>query len=248
VKLNIDKNEELTEMLNISSVPTVFLVYKGNLVDSFVGMPDQKKLDFFFESITLLGGIGQDEKIIQSLIAAGDEHMRRKQYEQAENVFKEGLTHPKWKDKYYHILKLGLALCAFNRADYTTAEKICKELKTIYKSQIDADPHLAKKFSLLEMKLMIINNPELSQKENEDLLKQIEENPKDLTIRYKLAVHNFETGDYEKAMETLLEIIQIERNWNDKLANKTLLHIFNFLGPTNNSTIEGRKRLTKILY
>jgi putative thioredoxin len=98
------------------------------------------------------------------------------------------------------------------------------------------------------LKLMTVNNPEIVLKEGEDILKEIEIDPKNLNLRYKLAVHYFENFNYEDSIDNLLEIIQIERNWNDRAAHKTLIHIFNFLGPSNSITIEGRKKLTKILY
>lgn len=35
IKYNIDNIPELTQALNIKSVPTVFLVHKGNIMDTF---------------------------------------------------------------------------------------------------------------------------------------------------------------------------------------------------------------------
>jgi thioredoxin-like negative regulator of GroEL len=43
-------------------------------------------------------------------------------------------------------------------------------------------------------------------------------------------------------------MVMIDRNWNSKAAQSLLIYIFNFLGGDNKLTIDGRKRLTKILY
>ena len=48
VKLNIDDLPKLSSGLNIRSVPSVFLIYKGNVVDMFKGVPEEKELDEFF--------------------------------------------------------------------------------------------------------------------------------------------------------------------------------------------------------
>lgn len=248
VKLNIDSNGELAEMLNITSVPTVFLVYKGNVVENFVGLPDQKKLDSFFESVSILKGIGQDEKVIKSLLAGADEYMNKKQYERAESMLYEASTHKKWQSKYGHIIKLGLGLCAFNKEDWPTAEKCLKDIKNLYKNSINSDPILTKKVALLELKLMFRNNPDLRFVQHDNIYKEIENNPKDLSWRYKLAVLHFENSEYEEAINSLLEMIKIDRNWSNKAAQQFLLHIFSFLGSDNKLTIEGRNKLTKILY
>lgn len=250
VKIDIDANGELAEMLSISSVPTIFLVYKGNVIDSFVGLPDSKKLEQFFESIGLIFGIGQDSKIILALLTGADEYMDKKIYDRAENMLNEAYSHQIWREKFGHVIKLGLALCAFNRSDYSIAEKICKELRSTknYKDLIAADSVLSKKLALLEMKLTFKNNPELITKESDNLEKEIESNPKDLNIRYKLAVHFFDNAYYEQAIDTLLEIIAIDRNWNNKAANQFLIQIFNFLGSDNKLTTAGRAKLTKLLY
>ena len=248
VKINIDENGELSEMLSISSVPSVFLVYKGNVVDSFVGLPDMKKLDSFFESITLLRGIGEDEKIINAMLAGADEYMNKKIYDRAENMLNEAYSHQRWRNKYGHIIKLGLGLCAYNKSDYKLAEKFLKDLKLHHKKEISADPVLNKKTALLEMKLEFMTNPELIIKTSDEINNEIEENPKDLNLRYKLAVHQFDNAEYENAISTLLEIIQIDRNWKDKSAQKFLIQIFNFLGQDNKLTTSGRIRLTKLLY
>jgi putative thioredoxin len=248
VKINIDTNGELAEMLNITSVPTVFLVYKGNMVDSFVGLPDSKKLESFFETISLIRGIANDEKVIRALLTGADEFMSKKLYDKAENMFNEAYSHQKWREKYAHILKMGLAICAFNKSDYTMAEKFIKDLKTNYKNKISQDPVLSKKLALLEIKLTVRNNPELLNKETENFYQEIENNPKDLNLRYKLALFQFENSDYEQAINTLLEIVKIDRNWNNKAAQQFLIQIFSFLGADNKLTVEGRNKLTKILY
>ena len=77
---------------------------------------------------------------------------------------------------------------------------------------------------------------------------EIEKDPKDLNWRYQLAVLQFDNSDYEEAIQTLLEIIRIDRNWNNKAANDLLKQIFSYVGSDNKLTIEGRKSLTKILF
>jgi putative thioredoxin len=248
VKINTDENEELAGMLNISSIPTVFLVYKGNVIDSFVGLPNSEKLQNFFESINLLRGISQNEKIIRAILTGVDEFMNKKLYDRAENMLNEAYSHQKWREKYAHIIKIGLAICAYNKSEYKLAEKFVKDLKTNYKDKITPDTVLNKKLALLEIRLTYSNNPEVLNTETENFLEEIEKNPTDLGLRYKFCLFLFENSEYEQVINNLLEMIQIDRNWNNKAAQQFLIKIFNFLGADNKLTIEGRNKLMKILY
>ena len=54
IKLNIDTFPKLSTALQIRSIPSVFLIYRGNVVDMFQGIPDQKTLDEFFKTALLL--------------------------------------------------------------------------------------------------------------------------------------------------------------------------------------------------
>jgi predicted negative regulator of RcsB-dependent stress response len=80
-----------------------------------------------------------------------DERINKKQYERAESMLTEATSHKKWKDKYGHIIKLGLALCSYNKGVIDKAEKHLKELKDSYKTKL-SDPLISKKIALLEIK------------------------------------------------------------------------------------------------
>jgi thioredoxin-like negative regulator of GroEL len=54
VKMNIDKLPTLANGLNVKSIPAVFLVFEGNLVDQFVGIPGQDKLQQFFNNAVMV--------------------------------------------------------------------------------------------------------------------------------------------------------------------------------------------------
>ena len=47
--MDIDKFPEIAEMLDISHIPKTFLIYNGELVDSFGGVPssESKVREFF---------------------------------------------------------------------------------------------------------------------------------------------------------------------------------------------------------
>lgn len=64
IKLNIDSLPELATALSIKSVPTVFLVHKGNIMDTFTGNPGPAKLKDFIDTAILLESMSHDEQVI----------------------------------------------------------------------------------------------------------------------------------------------------------------------------------------
>lgn len=44
VKVNIDKHPKIANGLKVSSIPAVFLIFGGKVVDSFVGIPNPERL------------------------------------------------------------------------------------------------------------------------------------------------------------------------------------------------------------
>jgi putative thioredoxin len=46
----------------------------------------------------------------------------------------------------------------------------------------------------------------------------------------------------------LLDIVKRDRKWNDDGARKQLLQLFEAWGPTDEATVNGRKRLSSILF
>ena len=50
IYMDIDKFPEIAEMLEIQHIPKTFMIYKGDLIDQFGGVPqDPTKVKDFFE-------------------------------------------------------------------------------------------------------------------------------------------------------------------------------------------------------
>ncbi len=51
-----------------------------------------------------------------------------------------------------------------------------------------------------------------------------------------------------EALENLIAIVKRDRKWNDDGARKQLVQFFDAWGPTDEATVEGRRRLSSILF
>ena len=76
VKVNIDLLPEIANGLNVRSIPAVFLVSNGNVMDTFAGVPSEERLNDFINTAKLLDALSHDERTIDNVIIAGEEHVK----------------------------------------------------------------------------------------------------------------------------------------------------------------------------
>jgi len=81
-----------------------------------------------------------------------------------------------------------------------------------------------------------------------DLEQKVATNPLDHQARFDLAVALNAKGRRGDALDHLITIVKRDRKWNDDGARKQLVQFFDAWGPTDEATIEGRKRLSSILF
>ncbi|MGA8471087.1 MAG: tetratricopeptide repeat protein, partial [Pseudolabrys sp.] len=81
-----------------------------------------------------------------------------------------------------------------------------------------------------------------------DLEQKVLANPLDHQARFDLAVALNANGKREDAVKHLMEIVKRDRKWNDDGARKQLVQFFEAWGGTDPATVEGRKRLSSLLF
>ena len=81
-----------------------------------------------------------------------------------------------------------------------------------------------------------------------ELEQKVAANPLDHQARFDLALALNAKSRRGEALEHLINIVKRDRKWNDDGARKQLVQFFDAWGPTDEATIEGRKRLSSILF
>ena len=81
-----------------------------------------------------------------------------------------------------------------------------------------------------------------------ELEQKVAANPLDHQARFDLALALNGKGQRADALEHLIAIVKRDRKWNDDGARKQLVQFFDAWGPTDEATIDGRKRLSSILF
>jgi len=81
-----------------------------------------------------------------------------------------------------------------------------------------------------------------------ELEQKVKANPLDHQARFDLAVAMNSKGRRKEAVDNLIEIVRRDRKWNDDGARKQLVQLFEAWGGADEATVEGRKRLSSILF
>jgi putative thioredoxin len=81
-----------------------------------------------------------------------------------------------------------------------------------------------------------------------ELEKKVADNPLDYQARFDLALALNSHNQRQEALDQLMEIVRRDRKWNDDGARKQLVQFFEAWGPTDEHTVNGRRRLSSILF
>ena len=81
-----------------------------------------------------------------------------------------------------------------------------------------------------------------------ELEQKVAANPLDHQARFDLATALNASGKRSEAIQQLLEIVKRDRKWNEDGARRQLVQFFEAWGPMDEATVEGRKRLSTILF
>lgn len=232
VRVNIAENQQLATELRIQSVPTVYAFKDGRGIDGFQGAMPESQLRGFFER--LIGEVGptEGETIIeeaQAFLEAGDIENAGAGFASALQAEPENLA-----------ALTGLAKCQIAIGDFEAAKSLLDSVPQAKAS----DPEVAAARAALEL----AESAGHAATDLAPLLAAIEENPKDMGARMDLAEAQLAAGTNEEAVETLLDMVRLDRAWNDEAARKKLVTLFDAFGPTSELTLSTRRQLSSILF
>jgi len=231
VKMNIDDHPAIPGQMGIQSIPAVIAFVNGQPADGFMGALPESQVTAFLERLTKdrIGGEAQDLlKAADAALAEGDAAGAAEMY--AQLLAEDNTNVPALGGLARAYVETG----ALDQARQTLA--MVPEAK-----QNDAAVAAARAaLELAEQAKTLGPISELEQK--------VAANPLDHQARFDLALALNGKGQRADALENLIAIVKRDRKWNDDGARKQLVQFFDAWGPTDEATIEGRKRLSSILF
>jgi len=231
VKINLQENQQLAAQLQIQSVPTVFIFKDGRPIDGFTGALPESELKKLFAGLI---ADNPDEALAEVLAHASD-LLQNGEAQTAAEIFAQILTRePENPDAIGGIIKCYIAIGELGTAQET--------IEAMTESLLN-EPAIQSANSALQLALKSTETGPVS-----DLLTELEANPDNHQARFDLAIALNASNDKAAATKELIEIMQRENAWNDGAAQTQLLEFFEIWGPTDPGTIEGRKKLSILLF
>lgn len=232
VKINTDEHPAIAGQLRIQSLPTVYAFRDGRPLDGFMGALPESQIRTFIDRLLGEGG-GDDD--LASLLEAAEAALEQGDLQGAAEAFAAVLQ----EDQQNVQALAGLARCYLASGDAVRAEQT---LSLVPPDKQGAAPVQSARAALDLAKIA-------GQDDNSaELEKRLAADPADLQARFDLAVALAARGKKEEALEHLLDLVRRNRSWNDEAARKQLVQLFDAWGPKDPSTLEGRRRLSSILF
>jgi putative thioredoxin len=231
VKMDIDKHPQIPGQLGIQSIPAVFAFVNGQPVDGFLGALPESQVTAFIERVTK-DRIGGEEK---DLLKAADEVLAQGDAAGAADLYAQVLA----EDSGNVAALAGLA------RSYVATGAIdqAKQTLALVPDAKRNDPAVAAARAALEVTEQAKSVGPIA-----ELEQKVAANPLDHQARFDLAVALNGKGNRQEAVDHLLAIVKRDRKWNDDGARKQLVQFFEAWGPTDEATVDGRKRLSSVLF
>jgi putative thioredoxin len=234
VKMNIDDHPAIPGQMGIQSIPAVIAFVNGQPADGFMGAVPESQVNAFIDKLTA-GMPGAGEPNIAEILKEAGTLLAEGDAANAASVYAEVLA----LDAGNLPALAGLAKCyvitgAIEQAKQTLALVPESKRADVAVKAVQAAIDLAEQAKTLGPVT------ELEQK--------VAANPLDHQARFDLATALNAQGSRTEATNQLLEIVRRDRKWNEDGARKQLINFFEAWGLADEATVEGRKRLSTILF
>jgi putative thioredoxin len=231
VKINIDENQAIAAQLRIQSIPTVYAFRDGRPLDGFMGAQPESAVKAFVDRL-----IGEDAvEEVAAVLESADQALEAGDVQGAAKIYAAVL-----QEEPQNVQALaGLARCYLKTGDLSRAEQ------TI--GLVPPDKQNLAVVASVRAALELARSAETAG-DVAQLEAQVNARPADHQARLDLATALAARGKKAEALYQLLEVVRRDRKWNEEAARKQLVQLFDAWGPKDPLTLEGRRRLSSILF
>ena len=226
-KVDVDKEQQIAAAFQIRSVPTVFLVKGGQIVDGFPGAVPESQIREFLKQHGVEPGVAAEAALGDEAPALLDPHAEvialRKAIE----------TEPEKAE-----LKLDLALALLKTGAVSEAESLLDALP----ANLATDDRAIRAHARLGFIALLKDAPPA-----EVLQAAIAATPDDLRARHLLGVQQLMAGLSQAALEQFLEMLRRNRSYEDNLAKKSLIDAFRVI-EDEDLVSQYRRKMASLLF
>jgi len=233
IKIDVDQNQQIAAQLRIQSIPTVYAFWQGKPLDGFQGAVPASELKRFVDQLAALvpeadGGLKEAVEAAEAMLAEGAAA-------DAAETFAAILEEdPDNAEAYGGLIRACLALGDVTRAadlaDAAPATLTNHALLTAARAMISLAVQATQVGPVAELRAAVLRDPT------------------DRQAMFDLATALYADGKVDEAVDTLLDLFRLDRDWNDGAAKKQLMVIFDALKPQDPIVLKGRRRLSSMIF
>jgi putative thioredoxin len=223
VKIDSDQEQQLAQAFGIKSIPTCVLLKNGQPVDGFMGaLPEGQVKQFLDKHLPAAEELQAQAAAneAQQHLQAGDEHSARAALEQAL------ATDPGNDDARFDLVKLLIGLGELAEASALLAPAM---------SRIPVPLRFEAQTQWLNALEFVTTDPR-GQWELDQFDALIAQNKRDFEARFAKSRLLIAIGQWEAAMDELLEIIMRDKKWDDEAPRKTFVALLELMTPPKPKT------------
>ena len=225
-KVNADHNQERAAQFAVRGIPSVKAVINGEVVDEFSGALPEAQVRAFLERI--IPSPSEELRAAAAVARAeGDPAKALQMLAEASRL-----------DASNEKVRLDAAEILLDMEQLDEAKRLLDSLSPATRM----DPQAQRVSAKLTFALG-------GQQGGDEVgLKQkIAADPKDMAARMELANLLVATGRYQEGLDQLLDMVRIDRYWDDEAPRKTILAVFSMLGGQGELVAAYRRKLASAL-
>lgn len=235
VKMDIEQYPDIAGQMGVQSIPAVVAFVNGEPADGFMGMQPESKIKEFISKLAAASPQAQLQERIEQVLEAGETALKEGDLEQAAQAFSMVMQ----QDKGNPRAIAGIVDCMIQSDKLDQASDLLERLP----EEARSEPIIAGAIKRVDMKKEVaeLGNPD-------ELLARIAADENDHEARVDLAkIHNA-MGERDKAVDGLITLMKLDREWNDDGGRKVLLEFFEAWGPADPASAAGRRKLSSVLF
>ena len=223
-RVDVQQNQQIVQQLAVRTLPTIKVIFQGQMAQDLEGPQEEATLREMIEQLTM-SSVERIREQIKVYLAQGH---RTEAIELLQQVISE--------EPHNHALQTELS-------DLLIMENRIDEAKLILASLPTDAEGISKPQNRVAFIELANELPPLA-----ELLTAREANEDDLQLQYVTAVRLIADDQIEAALEGLLVMLKKDKSFDDELARKTMIKVFELLGKGDAMATAYRRKMFTFLH
>ena len=223
-RVEVQQNPQIVQQLGIKALPTIKIIFQGQMAGDIEGPAEEQHLRGALDQITM-SPMERVREQVDLLVLQGER-------QQAIKMLREVIAEEP------NNFGLHVELC-----DLLILEGETNDARQILEAIPQDTVGIEKPRSRLEFLDLAGDLGQLS-----ELQARVSAEPENLRARFELAIRLVVEDRTEEGLDVLLDLMKADREWEDELARKTMIKIFNMLGKGNEIAVTYRRKMFSLLH